>query len=167
VSRSSLALLLALCAGCIVNMGTTKTVTPPEARVPVPDKFKADQPPELVASDAAGCQRAPSLDPNLYYCTAQEQWFRYAMNRWYLAFAWDGNWFPVGDRELPDSLRQLTPAPEEVKRSRDERLKELDKKLDQIDQKPEEPPKSREEKLKELDDKLKQLDKEQQPEGAH
>ena len=165
--RLGLLLASALLAGCLGALNVSQQPVPEPPPPPVPPRFKAEAPPALVASPVEGCQAAPSLDPNLYYCAADEHWFRFAMNRWYLAFAWDGNWFPVGDRELPDSLRQLTPAPEEVKRSRDERLKELDKKLDQIDQKPEEPPKSREEKLKELDEKLKQLDKEQQSEGAH
>jgi hypothetical protein len=142
VRRVCLALLLALCAGCIVNMGTTKTVTPPDAHVPVPDKYKADQAPELVDSEVPGCRRAPSLDPNLYYCAKDEHWFRYALNRWYLAFAWDGNWFPVGDTDLPLALAKSTPAPEVVKKSRDDRLKELDKKLEQIELEKEQPPKS-------------------------
>lgn len=139
MKRACFALLLALCAGCIVDMGTTKTVTPPDARVPVPDKYKADHAPELVACEVEGCQRAQSLDPNLYYCAKDEYWFRYAMNRWYLAFAWDGNWFPVGDTDLPRALAKITPAPEEVKQSREERLKELERKLEELDQ--QQPPK--------------------------
>jgi hypothetical protein len=135
-----MALLLALCAGCIVNMGTTQTVTPPDAHVPVPDKYKAAQAPELVACEVEGCKRATSLDPNLYYCAQDEHWFRYALNRWYLAFAWDGNWFPVGDTDLPRALAAITPAPEEVKQSREERLKELEKKLEDLDK--EQPAKS-------------------------
>ncbi len=134
------ALALALSAGCIVNMGTTQTVTPPEPHVPVPDRFTGDHPPELVDTGVEGCKQAPSLDPNLYYCAAKENWFRYAMNRWYLAFAWNGNWFPTGGSELPRSLAALTPAPEEVKKSREERLKELEKKLEDLDQK--QPPES-------------------------
>jgi hypothetical protein len=140
VRRLCLALALGLATGCIVNMGTTQTVTPPEPRVPVPDRFTGDHPPELIDAGIEGCKQAPSLDPNLYYCAAKENWFLYAMNRWYLAFSWDGNWFPASGSELPRSLAALTPAPEEVKKSREERLKELDKKLEELDQ--EQAPKS-------------------------
>jgi hypothetical protein len=134
LKRGCVALLLALCAGCIVDMGTTKSVTPPEARTPVPDKYTGDHPPELVECEVEGCKRAQSLDPNLYYCAKSEYWFRYAMNRWYLAFAWDGNWFPVGDTDLPRSLAKITPAPEVVKKSREERLQELEKQLEKLDE---------------------------------
>ena len=134
MKRACVALALGLAAGCIVNMGTTTTVTPPEVHVPVPDRFTGDHAPELVDTGIEGCKQAPSLDANLYYCPAKENWFRYAMNRWYLAFTWDGNWFPVGGSELPRALAALTPAPEEVKKSREDRLKELDKKLEDLDQ---------------------------------
>ncbi|MFI5314761.1 MAG: hypothetical protein ACHQ6T_03610 [Myxococcota bacterium] len=138
--HACLTLALAFAGGCIVSMGTTKTVTPPEAHVPVPDKFQGSQAPALVDSGVDGCKQAPSLDPNLYYCAKDEHWFRYALNRWYLAFTWDGNWFPVGGSELPRALAALTPAPEEVVKSREDRLKELDKKLEDLDQ--QQPPKS-------------------------
>ena len=134
MKRLAVAALLALCAGCIVNMGSTGTATPPEPKVLVPEKYKPeDGPPQLVDCEVEGCQRAQSLDPNLYYCAKSEYWFRYAMNRWYLAFAWDGNWFPVGDTDLPRALAKITPAPEVVKKSREERLQELEKKLEELD----------------------------------
>jgi len=164
--RAALALGLAVSAGCIVDMGTSRTPTVPEERIPVPDKYKADQAPELVACtvDVPGCQCAPSLDPNLYYCAKDGHWFRYSLNRWYLAFAWDGNWFPTTKADLPKSLVSITPKPEEVKKSREERLKELDKKLEEIDQE-----KSREDKLKENERKLEELDRQQQqpPQGGN
>ena len=135
------ALLLALSFGCIVDMGTTTTVKSNDDHTPVPDKYPpADHPPELVDSDAPGCQRAQSLDLNLYYCAKDEHWFRYALNRWYLAFAWDGNWFPVGDNDLPRSLAKITPAPEEVKKSREDRLKQLEQQMEDLDK--QEPAKS-------------------------
>jgi len=164
VSRLGLALALALslCAGCIVSMGSSSTPTHPEERIPVPDKFKADHAPALVECEVEGCKRAPELDPNLYYCAKDGHWFRYALNRWYLAFAWDGNWFPTTKGDLPPSLVAITPAPEEVKKSREARLKELDQKLQKIDQE-----QSRDEKLKELDRKLEEIDKQQATQGGH
>lgn len=125
------AALLAAGAGCVLSV--TQTATPVEHTVPVPDKYKADAAPELVDAGVDGCKRAPSLDANLYYCAADEHWFRWALNRWYMAFAWDGNWFPVTKTELPRSLAAITPAPAEVKKSREERLKELEKQLEKLD----------------------------------
>jgi hypothetical protein len=160
--RLAPALLLALTLGCIVSMGTTKTPINPEERIPVPDKYKADRAPTLVDCEVDGCQRAAELDPNLYYCAKDGHWFRYSMNRWYLAFAWDGNWFPTTKGDLPQGLVAITPKPEEVKKSREARLKELDKKLEEIDQEP-----SREEKLKELDRKLKEIEKQESTQGGN
>jgi hypothetical protein len=165
VTRAALVLVLVLCAGCIVNMGTTSTVTPPEQRTPVPDKYEGKEPPELVEAGIEGCKRAAALDANLYYCAAQEQWFRWAMHRWYLAFAWDGNWFPVTGSELPPGLVKITPAPEEVAKSREERLKQLEQKLETIDGEPTQD--EREQKLKELDKKLEELEKQEPAQGAH
>ena len=135
MSRAARGLALAALLGtsaCILSI--TPTTTPVEHPPPVPDKYKGDAPPELVDAGIAGCQRAPSLDVNLYYCAKEEQWFRWALNRWYSAFAWNGNWFPVSTKkELPAGLREITPAPEEVKKSREERLKELEKELEKLD----------------------------------
>ena len=131
------AALLAVSAGCIISFN--QTATPVEHPVPVPDKYKADAPPALVDAGIEGCQRAQSLDANLYYCGGKDDhWYRWALNRWYMAFAWDGNWFPVTKTELPKPLAAITPAPAEVKKSREERLKELEKQLDTLD--PNNPP---------------------------
>jgi hypothetical protein len=137
VTRRPFALLLAgvLLAGClgtVVQVANQPKPEPPPP--PVPEKFKAEQAPELVASQVPGCQLAPSLDPNLYYCAKEEHWFRFAMNRWFLAFAWNGNWFPVSGSELPAGLKKITPETKvEAEKTREERLEELDKKLEELD----------------------------------
>ena len=136
------AALLGASAGCI-SISLNQTPPPAEHTVPVPDKYKADAAPDLVdAAGIEGCKNAPALDANLYYCAKDEHWYRWALNRWYMAFAWDGNWFPVTKTELPKSLAAITPAPAEVKKSREERLKELEKKLETLDPEnaPENPP---------------------------
>ena len=130
-ARALAAAALLATGGCII--GITPTATPVEHKTPVPDKYKADAAPELVDAGIEGCQRAEALDPNLYYCTKDEHWFRWALNRWYMAFAWDGNWFPVTKSELPAGLKQITPAPAEVKKSREDRLKELEQELEKLD----------------------------------
>jgi hypothetical protein len=130
-ARALAAAALFAASGC--SFGLTQTAAPVEHATPVPDKYKGDAAPELVDAGIDGCQRAPALDANLYYCAQDEHWFRWALNRWYMAFAWNGNWFPVTKSELPKSLAQITPAPEEVKKSREERLKELEQELEKLD----------------------------------
>lgn len=125
-------LLLAGCLGTIVQVTNQPKPEPPPP--PVPERFEAEQAPELVASEVPGCQLAPSLDPNLYFCEKEEHWFRFAMNRWFLAFAWDGNWFPVSGSELPAGLKKITPETEiEATKTREQRLEELEKKLEELD----------------------------------
>jgi hypothetical protein len=140
VSRAGRALALALLCGCVVKTGTTTTSTPVQPHIPLPDKYQGPAAPTLVDTGVEGCKQAPSLDTNLYYCAKDEHWFRYAMNRWYLAFEWDGNWFPATGSDLPRSLAAITPKTEEVKKSREDRLKELDEKLEKIDQEQSAPP---------------------------
>lgn len=141
MTRAARALVAAgLLAGGACRFGVTQTAAPVEHTVPVPDRYKADAPPALVDAGIEDCRQAPSLDANLYYCAKDEHWFRWALNRWYMAFAWDGNWFPTTKSELPRGLAAITPAPEEVKKSREERLKELEQQLEKLD--PEQQPKS-------------------------
>lgn len=135
--RSLALLLVALAFGGCIGMLSIDPKPVVEKITPVPDRFKADQAPELVPSPVEGCQAAPSLDPNLYYCAKQEHWYRYALNRWYLAFSWDGNWFPASGAELPPGLAKLAVAPEkqaEPEKTREERLKELERKLEELEE---------------------------------
>lgn len=135
--RSLAPLLAALAlAGCLgtLSIDPTPVVGP---ITPVPDRFKADHAPDLVPSPVEGCQAAPSLDPNLFYCTKEEHWYRFALNRWYMAFAWDGNWFPASGAELPPGLAKIAVAPEkqaETAKSREERLEELERKLEELEE---------------------------------
>ena len=121
---------LAACLGTL-QIAPQKPEPPPP---PVPDRFQAEQAPDLVPTEVDGCQAAPALDPSLYFCAKDEHWYRFALNRWYLAFAWDGNWFPVSSAELPPGLRKITPKTElETVKTREERLKELERKLEELD----------------------------------
>jgi hypothetical protein len=141
VKRVALAVFLTVFAGagCIGTLSLDpKQVV--ETPTPVPDRFKADQPPALEPSPVDGCELAPSLDPNVYYCAKEEQWYRFAMNRWYMAFTWDGNWFPVGRSELPAALAKITPeTKKETAKTREERLQELERKLEELDDPGKEP----------------------------
>ena len=124
--------LLAGCLGTVVQVANQPKPEPPPP--PVPERLKAEHAPELVSSAVEGCQLAPELDPNLYYCAKDEHWYRFAMNRWYLAFAWDGNWFPASGAELPAGLRKITPETEvQSVKTREQRLEELQRKLEELD----------------------------------
>jgi hypothetical protein len=126
-------------SGCI---GFTVQKAPPELPgPPVPDKYTGDTAPALIDAGLGDCKQAKDLDPNLYYCGGKdEHWYRWTMNRWYLAFAWNGNWFPVTGSELPKPLASVTPTKEQVVKSREEKLKELEEKLEKLDQPEKKPP---------------------------
>jgi len=134
VSQIAVLLTSLLLAGCISNLNIDPQAVV-EKPTPVPDRFEADQAPALLPSPVEGCEAAPSLDPNLYFCAKEEHWYRYAMNRWYLAFAWDGNWFPVSGAELPRALAKITPETKtETAKTREQRLEDLERKLEELDE---------------------------------
>jgi hypothetical protein len=120
-----------LLSGCMMLSITPGPPEPPPP--PVPDKLQGDAPPPLVDVGIPECQAAPSLDPNLYYCAKDEHWYRFALNRWFMAFAWNGNWFPVSGAELPPALVKVTPKAEEVKKTREQKLEELEKQLEELE----------------------------------
>ena len=130
-ARVLAALACCLLAGCMTFSITQPPPEPPPP--PVPDKFSGDGPPALVDTGVEGCQAAPSLDPNLYFCAKDEHWYRFALNRWFLAFAWNGNWFPVSGSELPPGLVKVTPKAEEVQKTREQKLEELEKRLEELE----------------------------------
>ncbi len=102
---------LALTACGQASMGiwmSPPPAAPPEPPVPLP--FEADAAPELRPTEVPGLRAAPELDPTLYYSASRERWYRWAFNRWYLAFAWDGHWFPLA--EPPPELERVTPPPQ-------------------------------------------------------
>ncbi len=135
MNTRSVAILIAgaTLVGCLGTLHIDPQAAEPPP-TPVPDRFESEGAPELVPTDVEGCQAAPSLDPTLYYCTEGEHWYRFAMNRWYLAFAWNGNWFPVTTAELPQGLRKITPQTQvETVKTREERLEELERKLEALD----------------------------------
>jgi hypothetical protein len=105
-------LSLSLCLGGCFQMTGGVWVTPsdpPDIDPPVPSPFEGTGPPALVATEKPGLMAAPSLDPTVYYYQPDERWYRWAFNRWYEAFAWDGNWFPP--EEVPEALTDRHPQP--------------------------------------------------------
>jgi hypothetical protein len=99
--RLSLILLLALCA-CARVGGIAVTPPPVRNEPPIPERLEAETAPALVETDAPGLLRASSVDLDLYYYRPDDLWYRFAYNRWYQAFSWNGNWF-VPER-VPEAL---------------------------------------------------------------
>ena len=96
-------------AGCIPQAMGIVIIPPPPLppEPPVPFPFEADASPARIPTATPGLDAAPSLDPSLYYSARRERWYRWAFNRWYEAFSWDGNWFPLEDP--PEELEPFTP----------------------------------------------------------
>ncbi len=140
---SILALALSGCIGSSFGIEIVEP-PPPPPEPPVPDRFVGDTAPELVSSELPGFKKAPSLDPSVYFLEKERHWYRFALNRWYLGFTWDGNWFPVEADEVPAALRALTPSIREVsaqeagkkEKTREEKLRELDERLRELETKP-------------------------------
>ena len=133
----------AVLAGAFATLGLVACVTittappgPPDA--PELEVFKGEGPPALEPTDAAGLFAVPSLGPTVYYHEEQNYWFRYDKNRWYMAFAWDGNWFALPEKEVPSVLakRHAPPASQEV----EDELAELDRQLKELERKQAEQP---------------------------
>jgi len=102
-------LILWLCGCAQIGIQVTE-IDPPDIPPPVPTPFRGDEPPALVTTETPGLMAAPSLDPTLYYYEPHERWYRWAFNRWYEAFTWNGSWFPPAT--VPDALTDLRPHPD-------------------------------------------------------
>jgi hypothetical protein len=115
-------------AGCIT---VTRTAGQDE-EVPAPDRFEGEAPPPLEPTPEPGWFTAPTLDPTLYYSESDDLWYRYAYNRWYLAYKWNGAWW-IPDKTPKYLLTQVKIAEErsDVKtqlKDLEERLKEIERK---------------------------------------
>ncbi len=133
--RSVLAVAIAtlVVVACVVRAGGEPPPDAPKLAV-----FKGEGPPPLEPTEAPGLFAAPSLGPTVYYYEEPSYWFRFARNRWYMAFAWDGNWFDLPAKEVPAVLakRHVAPAPQEVA----DELAELDRQLKELERKQAEQP---------------------------
>lgn len=107
-------------------------IPPPPPDAPKLEVFQADAPPVLEPTDAKGLLAAPSLGPTVYYDEEKDYWYRYAKNRWYMAFTWDGNWFDLPEREVPAVLakRYKPPPPKPV----EDELAELERQLKELEE---------------------------------
>ncbi len=104
---AGLLVLLALAATACMHGAVTVTQPPPSYEPPIPERFRGEGPPELRNTDAPGLLRAPSVDRDLYYFRPDDLWYRFAYNRWYQAFSWNGNWFVP--EQVPEVLKGREP----------------------------------------------------------
>lgn len=121
------ALALAVCA-CVQVVA----LPPQPEDAPKLEVFTGEEPPQLEPTDVPGLLAAPELGPTVYYYEPEEYWCRFAKNRWYMAFAWDGNWFDLPDKEIPAVLaqRHKPPPPQKV----EDELAELERQLEALEQ---------------------------------
>jgi hypothetical protein len=130
-------LLAALCAagpGCI-SITTRQTEQLPDPKTPA--KLEGKEAPPLEATAIPGVKRAKLDVPDVYYHEAKERWFRYALDRWFIAFLWNGQWYPVDKGELPAEMAKLEPTRAERKErklTRDEELDKIDEELRKIEE---------------------------------
>jgi hypothetical protein len=151
-------------AGCIVTTVQQEKIPYPKT----PARLEGKDAPALEATAVAGVKRALLDVPDVYYHEARERWFRWALGRWFVAFLWNGQWFPVDEGELPAEMAALEPSIQEKKERRLTRAEELDKideELRKLEQEPGQEsgsePQDAKDELRQLDEQLRKLEEEE------
>jgi hypothetical protein len=132
--RSWLAVLCALGSGCI-SVTTVQKELPPDPKTPA--RLQGESAPALEPTQVEGVQRAAIETPDVYYHAAKERWFRFALDGWFVAFLWNGQWFPVEKGELPPEMAALEPTRTEKKErrlTRSEELRKIEEELRRIEE---------------------------------
>jgi hypothetical protein len=127
--------LLAACwsAACIVSVQQPTPVPNPRT----PPRLEGQSAPPLEATAVAGVKHAAIDVPDVYYHEAKERWFRWWLDSWFVAFLWNGQWYPVDEGELPGEMMALQPTRQEKKErrlTRKEELKQIDEELKRIEE---------------------------------
>jgi hypothetical protein len=125
--------LCAVLAGCVITT-VQQPGPPPDPKTP--PRLEGTRPPPLEPTQVPGIQRAVIDVPDVYYHAAKERWFRWAMDRWFVAFLWNGQWFPLEKSELPVELAALEPTREQKKErklTREEELRKIDEELERLE----------------------------------
>jgi hypothetical protein len=154
----------------MITTQQTKPVPDPKT----PARLEGKTAPPLEDTAVPGVKHARVDVPDVYYHESSEKWFRWAMDRWFVAFLWNGQWFPLDKGELPAEMAALQPSIEEKKErrlTRAEELKKIDEELRQLEGESQTAPdgsgaapKDRADELRELDRQLEELEKQEQQE---
>lgn len=127
--------VLLCCVGLACMVTTVKTgENPPDPKTPA--KLKGAQAPALEATAIPGVKRAVLDEPDVYYHEARERWFRWALEGWFEAFLWNGQWYPVEKGQLPPEIAKLEPSRElkkERKLTRQEELRQIEEELRRLE----------------------------------
>ena len=120
------ALLLVSLTGCI-------TVTRAEEEKPprTPRRYEAAAPGPLTPTELPGVLAAAELGPKTYFDESTEYWCRFVYGEWFMAFTFDGAWFPYPDNELPPYLAGFQ-TPDSAKTVK-QRLKDLERQLEELE----------------------------------
>lgn len=116
------ALLCCIGIGCMVSTVSTGE-NPPDPKTP--PKLRGAGTPTLEATAVPGVKKAVIDEPDVYYHEARERWFRWALDGWFEAFLWNGQWYPVEKGKLPPEIAKLEPSREVKKERRLTRAEEL------------------------------------------
>jgi len=126
-----LALLCIVAVGCVtVSTGEN----PPDPKTPA--RLRGAQAPELEPTAFPGVKKALTDEPDVYYHEARERWFRWALDAWFEAFLWNGQWYPVEKGKLPAEIAKLEPSREvkrERKLTRQEELLQIEEELRRLE----------------------------------
>jgi hypothetical protein len=156
-----------LLAGCI-----SVSQRPTEKDPKTPQRIESPTPPTLEPTELPGIHKAAVGEVlDLYRVTesdGDQRWYRWWTNDWFMAFTWDGAWFPVDPTEVPADLHAFEPSPGELEDravSRDQELRELEQQLEEIERR-ERGGKSRADELEDLDEQLREIERKEAEERA-
>ena len=128
-----LALLCCAGLGCLITTVSTGE-NPPDPKTP--PKLRGAEAPVLEPSPVPGVKKALVDAPDVYYHEARERWFRFALDSWFEAFLWNGQWYPVEEGQLPPEIARLEPSREvkkERRLTRDEELRQIEEELRKLE----------------------------------
>ena len=152
-----------LAAGCVVAQ------RPAEEIPDTPDRIESPTPPELQPTRFDDIRRVVvGEELDVYYSVSRERWFRYWNGEWFIAFTWDGAWFPTSEGEVPEALREFEPTPEEREErqlTREEELLEIEEQLEQIERE-ERGGETRDEELRRIEEELRRMDSDENGEDV-
>ena len=129
---------------------------PDEDPVKTPKKFVTLEEPRQEPTDFEGLFRVPNIDANLFYYEKDGAWYRFAYNKWFQAFNWDGSWFEMPQRQVPPVLLKVA-IDREPEQDVQEQLRKQEEKLREID---------KQQRLKQLEERMKRIEEREKQQGG-